>query len=440
MTAFEQSPSSESHRTEPLTVGLLGCGTVGSGVVRLLTDFADDFSARVGVPLELGPVAVRNPSRDRDVAVASLTSDAHAVVTDPGVDIVVEVMGGIEPTRGLITAALEHGKPVISANKELVATLGGELIALANRKGLRLEYEAAVAGAIPIIRPLKASLAGDRVRRVMGILNGTTNYILTKMTEEGATFTDALGDAQRLGYAERDPSADIEGYDAAAKAAIVASLAFDAQVVAGDVYREGITEVTPADIANAARMGYVIKLLGIAERTGSGIGVRVHPALVPNDHPLASVRESFNAVFVEAEGAGDLMFYGRGAGSLPTASAVVGDVVSVARGLRAGERAANGHDLSRADLSPFEETRTQYSVLLDVNDEAGVLAGVAEVFATHNVSIRNVWQEGTDDSAQLLLITHEAQERDLQATLGELRRLDAVRAVANVMRVEGGEP
>jgi homoserine dehydrogenase len=422
-----------------LTVGMLGCGIVGSGVVRLLQDHADEIAGRLGARLQVGPVAVRTVSRDRDVHVPGLTTDASAVVGNPDVDIVVEVMGGIEPARGLITEALKAGKSVVTANKELVATLGAELFQLAHDQGARLEFEAAVAGGIPIIKPLRESLAGDRVRKVLGILNGTTNYILTKMTEEGVSFGDALAEAQRLGYAERDPSADIEGYDAASKAAILASLAFDTKVVAGDVYREGITRITATDIANAARMGYVIKLLGIAEETDGQVGVRVHPALIPTTHPLASVRESFNAVFVEAEAVGDLMFYGRGAGSLPTASAVVGDIVTVARGLLSGEQPVPGGFLADKPIKPFDETRVQYYILLDVADEPGVLADVAATFGRHEVSIRSVWQEGTGDSAQLLLITHAAVERNVQATLHDLRALASVRDVASIMRVEGGE-
>jgi homoserine dehydrogenase len=422
-----------------LTVGLLGCGIVGSGVVQLLREHADEIAARLGARLEVGPVAVRQLSRDRDVDGLDLTTDAHAVVNDPGVDIIVEVMGGIEPARSLITAALTNGTSVVTANKELVATLGVELFELAHEKGARLEFEAAVAGGIPIIKPLRESLAGDRVRKVLGILNGTTNYILTKMTEEGVGFTDALGEAQRLGYAERDPSADIEGYDAASKVAILASLAFDARIVAGDVYREGITGVSDVDIAHATRMGYVIKLLGIAEEHDGQIGVRVHPALVPRTHPLASVRESFNAVFVEAEAVGDLMFYGRGAGSRPTASAVVGDIVTAARALLAGERPVYGATLETRPLRPFDETVAQYYVLLDVADESGVLARVADTFGRHDVSIKSVWQEGSGERAQLLLITHAARERGVQNTLHDLRGLDSVRAVASVMRVEGGE-
>ncbi|MGI8574236.1 MAG: homoserine dehydrogenase [Egibacteraceae bacterium] len=424
---------------EALTVGLLGCGTVGSGVVRLLAEHRAEIAARVGAPVNLGPVAVRNTARDRAVDVPRLTSDPAEVVGEEAVDIVVEVMGGIEPARGLITKALENGKSVVTANKELIATLGAELFELASRRGVRLEFEAAVAGGIPIIRPLRESLAGDRVRRVLGVLNGTTNYILTRMSEDQMAFGEALGEAQRLGYAERDPSADIEGYDAASKIAILASLAFDANIVAGDVYREGITRITATDIAHARRMGYVIKLLGIAEEAGGQIGVRVHPALIPADHPLASVRESFNAVFVEADAVGELMFYGRGAGSQPTASAVVGDIVSVARGLLAGERPRSSASAAVKGVRPFDQVTVQYYVLLDVADQPGVLAAVAASFGAQDVSIKSVWQEGEGETAQLLLITHAARERNLQATLHALRELDAVRDVASVMRVEGGE-
>jgi homoserine dehydrogenase len=422
-----------------LPVGLLGCGTVGTGVVRLLREHADQIAARLGARLVLGPVAVRDSERHRDVPLEHVTTDPMAVVDDPDVDIVVEVMGGIEPARSLIAAALEQGKSVVTANKELVASLGGALFEIAEAKGARLEYEAAVAGGIPIIKPMRESLAGDRVRKVLGILNGTTNFILTKMTEEGVDFAETLAEAQALGFAEADPTADVEGHDAAAKAAILASIAFDARVVASDVHAEGISAVTAVDIANARRMGYVIKLLAIAERVGDDIGVRVHPALVPAEHPLASVRESFNAIFVEAEAVGDLMFYGRGAGSLPTASAGVGDIVTVARSVLAGERPGRVHATERGSIHPFAETISQYSVLLDVADEPGVLAAVASTFGEHDVSIKSVWQEGAEDTAQLLLITHAARERDLQATLTELRGLATVRDVASVLRVVGGE-
>ena len=421
----------------PLTVGMLGCGVVGAGVVRLLREHAAEIAARVGAPVELGPVAVRDPGRPRPVE-ADFVTDPELVVGADGVDIVVEVMGGLEPARTLLTAALEGGRSVVTANKELIAAHGAELVALAQGKGARLEYEAAVAGAIPIIKPMRESLAGDRVRKVLGILNGTTNYILTRMTEEGADLADVLAEAQALGYAEADPTADVGGHDAASKTAILASLAFDARVTGDDVYREGIAGVTAVDIAHARRMGYVIKLLGIAEEVDGAVGVRVHPALLPAEHPLASVRESFNAVFVRADAAGDLMFYGRGAGSMPTASAVVGDIVTAARALLAGEEPPHV-EVARKPIRPIDEIRTQYYVLLDVADAPGVLSEVAAVFGDHGISIRSVWQEGVGDSAQLLLITHVAREADLQTCTAALRGRASVRDVASLLRVEGPE-
>ncbi|MBW3606303.1 MAG: homoserine dehydrogenase [Actinobacteria bacterium] len=424
---------------DQLLVGMLGCGTVGTGVARLLLTHGDRIAGRAGASIRLGPVAVRNTARRREVEIDELTSDPHAVTTDPDVDIVVEVMGGIEPARSLIVEALEAGKSVVTANKELISTLGEELLRLAHGKGARLEYEAAVAGGIPIIKPLRESLAGDRVRRVLGILNGTTNYILTQMTEHGMAFDEALAAAQHLGYAEADPTADVEGNDAAAKTAILASLAFDTRIVAGDVYREGITRVTASDIAFARRMGYVIKLLGIAEDDGNRIGARVHPCLIPADHPLASVRDSFNAVFVEAEAVDDLMFYGRGAGALPTASAVIGDVVSAARGLLSGEQPAAQITARPMAIRPFDELIAQYSIRLSVSDRPGVLAEIAAVFGTHEVSIKSVWQEGTGETAQLVFITHAARERDVQRTVEQLRSLASVRDITSVLRVEGGE-
>ena len=425
--------------TRTLTVGLLGFGTVGTGVVRLLQEHADDIAARLGASLQIGPVAVRDPDRARGLSVAQLTTDPAAVVEDPNVDIVVEVMGGVDPAQSLIERAIKAGKGVVTANKELVATVGFELADLASKQGVWLEYEAAVAGGIPIIKPLRESLAGDRVRRIMGILNGTTNYILTKMTEEGVDFAEALAEAQALGYAEADPEADVGGADAASKTAILASLAFNSRIVAGDVFREGITRVSATDIGHARRMGYVIKLLGIAEDVDGQIDVRVHPTLIPAEHPLASVRESFNAIFVEAEAVGDLMFYGRGAGSLPTASAVVGDIVSVARGMLSGERPVDGVQRGTRTVRDIAEVTVQYYVLLDVADEPGVLAAVAAAFGEHSVSIKSVWQEGAGDSAQLLLITHAAREGDVQDTLTTLRALGGVRDVASVMRVAGSE-
>jgi homoserine dehydrogenase len=419
-------------------IGLLGCGTVGGGVVTLLTREADDITARTGATLEITRVAVRDPGRDRQLPLAPelFTADPWAVVESDEVDVVVEVMGGLDPADALVRRALALGKPVVTANKELVAAAGPELYDAAHEAGVDLAYEAAVAGAIPIIKPLKESLAGDHVTRVVGILNGTTNYILTRMTEEGAGYEEVLAEAQRLGYAEADPTADVGGHDAAAKCAILASLAFDTAVHGEDVFREGIDRVTSTDLRVADRLGYVVKLVGIASEVDDAIGVRVHPVFLPKEHPLASVREAFNAVYVEAEAAGELMFYGRGAGSLPTASAVVGDVIDVSRNLLQTARGARESVHRAKPIRPMAELRTQYYVLLDVDDQPGVLADVARTFGDHGVSIAQVWQEGHGDSAQLVLITHRAREGDLQATVDALAVMAGVRSVASVLRVE----
>ncbi len=422
----------------PLRVALLGCGTVGSEVVRLLSSNADDLAARVGAPLELAGIAVRRLGKARDLPVdeALFTTDAAGLVARTDVDLVVEVVGGIEPARSWILSALRAGKGVVTANKALLAEDGATLYTAAERGGADLYYEASVAGAIPILRPLRESIAGDNVRRVMGIVNGTTNYILTRMDEVGMGFGEALDEATALGYAEADPTADIEGFDAAAKAAILAGLAFHTRVVAADVHREGISEVTAADIASAKAMGCVVKLLAIAERDGAGVGVRVHPAMIPRSHPLASVREAYNAVFVEADSAGQLMFYGRGAGGSPTASAVLGDLVAVARNTLSGARGAGESAYADLRVRSMGEVVTRYHISLDVADKAGVLAAVANTFSTHDVSIRTVRQEGHGDDASLVVVTHVATDAALQAVVEELRGLDVVRAVASVMRVE----
>jgi homoserine dehydrogenase len=428
---------------DSLKIAMLGCGVVGSEVARLLTEHSEDLAARVGRPLELAGIAVRRPGRDRGhlpVDPALFTSDAHALVTRGDIDIVIEVIGGIEPARALVLAALEAGASVVSANKALLAEDGATLFAAAEKHGGDLYYEAAVAGAIPILRPLRESLAGDRVRRVLGIVNGTTNYILTKMTESGAGFVEALAEAQALGYAEADPTADVEGFDAAAKAAILAGLAFHTNVTAADVHREGITDVTSADIASAREMGCVVKLLAIAELSDDGrsVGVRAHPAMIPRTHPLASVGGAFNAVFVDCEAAGGLMFYGQGAGGAPTASAVLGDVVAVARHKVNGGRGPGESSYADLRVRPMGDTITRYHVSLDVADRAGVLAQVATAFAEQGVSIETVRQakHGTDD-AELVIVTHQAPDSSLSATVEALRGLDVVRDVLSVMRVEG---
>jgi homoserine dehydrogenase len=422
--------------SQTVRVGVLGCGNVGGPLIELLQRHGDDIAARTGLRLEVVAVAVRSTSRERSVILDDgvLTTDASAVVGDPTVDVIVEVIGGIEPARSLITKALEAGKPVVTANKELLANVGAELFSTAHDAGVDLLFEAAVAGGIPLIRPLRESLAGERITRVMGIVNGTTNYILTRMTEEGVSYGDALAEAQSLGYAERDPTADVEGFDAGAKAAIIASIAFGAKVVAGDVYHEGISGVTAADIAYAKRLGYVVKLLAIVEWVDDAIGVRVHPAMVPMSHPLASVRESYNAVFIEGDAVGNLMFYGRGAGGMPSASAVLGDLIDAGSNLRRGSSASVGA-LAKARIRSIDEASSEYYLNLDVADRAGVLAAVAGVLAAHDVSIRAMEQDGLGDEARLIFITHTAKEADVQATLRDLRELDAVDRIGSVLRV-----
>jgi homoserine dehydrogenase len=428
-----------SERT--IRVGLLGCGTVGAAVVRTLHEHAPDIERRAGVRVVVTRAAVRDVGRDRGIPLAAeaFTTDGVAMVDDPEVDVVVELLGGIEPARSLILKALQAGKPVVTANKELLANHGEELFAAAAASGLDLRFEAAVAGGVPLIRPLQESLAGERVDRIMGIVNGTTNYILTQMSERGWGFAEALAEAQRLGYAEADPTADVEGFDAAAKCAILATLAFDTKVTAADVHREGIAQVTAQDIADADRLGYAVKLLAIAELDDDEVSARVHPAMVPKAHPLASVREAFNAVFVEGAKVGQLMFYGRGAGGDPTATSVVGDLVHVARHLAHAHAGMVPQAGLARRLRPMAETRGQYYLNLHVEDRPGVLAEIAECFGRHSVSIERVWQEGFGDEAMLVFITHRAREGDFQATVAEVRGFACVRDVASMVRVEGEE-
>lgn len=425
------------HDQRVVRVGLLGAGTVGAGVARILTEHASSIASRTGARIELTRIAVRDLTRPRDLPTdAVIGDDPAAVVEADDVDIVVEVMGGREPAGDLIRRAIALGKPVVTANKELIAHEGPELAALARAAGVDLAFEAAVAGGIPIIRPMRESLAGDRVTRVVGILNGTTNYILTRMTDEGADFGDVLADAQAAGYAEADPSADVDGHDAAAKTAILATLAFDVAVHADDVYREGIRDVSAADLRVAQRLGYVIKLIGVANVVDGRVGMRVHPAMLPAAHPLASVRGVFNAVYVEADASGPLMFYGAGAGAMPTGAAVVGDLIDAARGLVHTTTRPSQLHLEPADLRTIGELRTQYCVRLEVDDRPGVLADVARSFGAHDVSIAQVWQDGVEDGAELVLVTHRSREADLRATVVALEQLPAIRRVAGVIRVE----
>ncbi|MGK5696929.1 homoserine dehydrogenase [Streptomyces sp. URMC 128] len=427
-------------RTRPLKVALLGCGVVGSEVARIMTTHADDLTARIGAPVELAGVAVRRPDRVREgIDPALVTTDATALVKRGDIDVVVEVIGGIEPARTLITTAFEHGASVVSANKALLAQDGAALHAAADEHGKDLYYEAAVAGAIPLIRPLRESLAGDKINRVMGIVNGTTNFILDKMDSTGAGYQEALDEATALGYAEADPTADVEGFDAAAKAAILAGIAFHTRVRLDDVYREGMTEVTAADFASAKEMGCTIKLLAICERAADGASVtaRVHPAMIPLSHPMASVRGAYNAVFVESDAAGQLMFYGPGAGGSPTASAVLGDLVAVCRNRIGGATGPGESAYAALPVSPMGDVVTRYHISLDVADKPGVLAQVATVFAEHGVSIDTVRQSGKDGEASLVVVTHRASDAALTGTVEALRKLDTVRGVASIMRVEG---
>jgi homoserine dehydrogenase len=427
--------------SDVVRLGMLGCGTVGAAVIRLLHDHEAEIALRTDTRLEVTRVAVRDPSAPRDVPLdpSRFTADPREVVSDPDVDVVCELMGGTDPALELVLAAIDHGKPVVTANKELLAAHGRELFDRADAKGVDLAFEAAVAGGIPLIRPLRESLAGERVRRLMGIVNGTTNYVLTRMSDDGMSFDDALSEAQRLGYAEANPAADVEGHDAAAKCAILASIAFDSLVTADDVYREGIAGVTRQDIEFARRLGYVVKLLAVAELEDGAVVARVHPAMIPSEHPLASVRGSFNAVFVEGEAVGELMFYGRGAGGEPTATSVVGDLIAVAGHLLHGGRTIGSARRLERGIRPMGETHSEYYVLLQVEDRPGVLAEIAAVFGRHGVSIRHVWQEGLGDEAQLVFISHSAKDASLQASVADLGGLASVEAVESVLRVEGEE-
>ncbi|KUM38462.1 homoserine dehydrogenase [Arthrobacter sp. EPSL27] len=441
-----------------LKVALLGCGNVGAQVARILIDDADTLASRAGARLELSGIAVRDVDAPREVDLprALFTTDAEALVKDA--DLVIELMGGIEPARTLILTAMRNGACVVTGNKALVAKDGPTLHEEADRAGVQLSYEAAVAGAIPILRPIRDSLSGDRITRVLGIVNGTTNFILDQMDSTGAQFADALAQAQRLGYAEADPTADVEGYDAASKAAILASLSFHTRFSLDDVYCEGISSVTAADIAAAKDAGFVIKLLAIAEKLdtadaaagtdaaadgNTGISVRVHPTLLPREHPLAAVHGAFNAVFVEAENAGELMFYGQGAGGKPTASAVMGDLISAARSIVLGGPGRAETTTGQVVALPISSAVTSYYIGLDVADQPGVLAQIARLFAEHGVSIEIMRQtihrdaDSNTESAELRIVTHRASEAALAATVEAVKGLDVINSVTSVLRVEG---
>jgi homoserine dehydrogenase len=406
--------------------------------VRRLVGESDAIAHKTGLTFDVRKIGVSRLDRERDFAVTEglLTDDPFAVVNDPTVDIIVEVMGGLDPAGDLILAALEAGKPVISANKELIAARGPELIAAAERAGVPFLFEAAVGGGIPIIRPLSETLAGETLDRVLGIVNGTTNYILTQM-EEGATYLTALEQAKDLGYAEPDPTADVSGADAAAKAAILASLAFGTWVDPANVYAEGIENLTAVDMSFAAEFGYVVKLIAVCERTDAGVNARVHPAMVPRDHPLASIRGATNAVFIEGAAIESLLFSGPGAGGDPTATAVLGDVIDAAREMLAGAQVAPRIRFSPGELVPFTDIPTRWYVRLQVDDQPGVLAKIAAGFGDEDVSIRSVWQEGVDEEAALIVVTHQAPESSQRAALETLSAIPEVIEVASVIRVLG---
>ncbi|MDA2954535.1 MAG: homoserine dehydrogenase [Actinomycetota bacterium] len=431
------SPQPSAH---VVRLGVLGHGVVGSAFVSLVTQQADDILARSGVRLEVTKVCVRDTNKKHVLPKgATLVSDPQELVKSSDVDLVVELMGGIDPASELIFAALKNHKPVVTANKALLARHGTELFSAADLSGTDLLFEAAVCGGIPLIRPLRESLRGEPITRIMGIVNGTTNFILTKMSELGADYQDALAQAQQLGFAEADPTADVQGHDAAAKIAIIASIAFGSTVRAADVYSEGITKITAADITIARKFGYAVKLLGVAEldTASSKLSVRVHPALVPLTNPLAAVRESFNAVVVDGRASGSLMFYGRGAGGEPTASAVLGDVIDAAINLRKGTHAPLG-TFADAKLLPISEIHCEYMIGLEVADKPGVLHAVTGVFARNSVSIRAAEQDGIGSDARLVFLTHDAKEASVQSCLAEFKSLDVVKHVGALLRVVAG--
>jgi homoserine dehydrogenase len=422
-------------------VGVLGAGTVGGTLISRLVDDRGAIAAKTGLELCIKRVAVRDLTKRRSFSVDDgvLTDDLLGVVNDPEIALIVELMGGRDLAGDLVLAALESGKPVVTANKELVASRGPELIAAAERSGVPFLFEAAVGGGIPIIRPLSETLAGEPVERVLGIVNGTTNFILTRMAEDGADYDATLAEAQEIGYAEPDPTADVSGADAAAKTAILASLAFGTWVGLDDVYHEGIEDLSPIDLTFAADFGYSVKQVGIAERTMGGVSARVHPVMIPIDHPLASIRGATNAIFIEGPSVGELLFAGPGAGGEPTATAVLGDVIDAARETLAGAQVAPKIKFSPGELVPFGDVPTKWYLRIEVDDQPGVLAQVAGAFGKAGVSIKSVWQEGEGSEALLLIVTHRAREADQQEALHHLREVDALRNVAAVIRVESEE-
>lgn len=425
---------------EAIQIGLLGLGTVGTGVLRLLQENGPEIFRRAGAELNVTRILVKDPSKPRriDVGAAILTSDVSEILDDPQIRIVVELIGDFQPARRYILQALERGKSVVTANKEVLAKCADELFEASFRNGADLYFEGSVAGGIPIIKPLREGLSGNRIRTIAGIINGTTNYMLTKMSHERLPFDVVLEQAKRKGYAEADPTSDVEGFDASYKLAILASIAFETRVTPDDIYVEGITRITPQDIQLGRELGYVLKLLALAKAVDGQIEARVHPAFIPADHPLAAVNDVFNAIFLQGDAVGDLMFYGRGAGELPTASAVVGDIVDVARNLLTGVNGRVLRQISPKPVKSVEDVLSRYYVRLDVVDRPGVLAAIASAFGDQGVSIESVIQKGRgEEPVSLVFVTHETWERNIRRALGNISPLSVVRDVANVIRVEG---
>jgi len=426
---------------DTIKIGLLGCGVVGSGVVKQLLTHQDNIALKTGCRLEIKKILVRDLTKKRPEAIPAelLTTDVNDILMDPDIQIVVELMGGIEPAKSYIIAALQQGKNIVTANKDLLAAYGKDLFDAAEKNGKDLRFEASVAGGIPIIQPLKESLAGNRIHRVMGIINGTTNYILTKMAAEGREFAEALQEAQALGYAEADPSADIDGLDAARKIAILASIAFQTRVTVDEVYVEGIRTISQLDIVYARELGYAIKLLGVAQEVDGEIEVRVHPVMLPASHPLASVNDVYNAVFVEGDAVGQTMFFGPGAGQMPTASSVVGDIMAIAKNIKLGVtgQLTGCTCFYQKKIRPIGQVRASYYLRLLVRDRPGVLASIAGVLAQHQVSIASVLQKRTiGSSAEIVIITHRVVEADFHNAMNKIREIPAVEQVNSVIRVE----
>ncbi len=426
-----------------VNIGLLGLGTVGSGVYKILTRHKENFGQKIGATINLKRILEIDTARVDELGIDRniVAGDFSLIVNDPEINIIVEVIGGIEPARTFILQALDSGKHIVTANKELMASHGEEILKKADEKKLDVYFEASVGGGIPIIRPLKQCLIGNKISKVMGIVNGTTNFILTQMSQAGCPFDEALEEAQRRGYAERDPSADIEGHDAAAKIAILASIAFNSRVPSSQVYTEGISNITPQDITYARELGCVVKLVAIAKEGNSELEVRVHPTMIPCSHPLASVEGVYNAIFVVGDAVGEVMFFGEGAGSMPAASAIVGDIIDIVRNIQYGSSGRIGCTcFETKKIKPIDEINSSFYLLMNVFDKPGVLAQIAKVFGNNNVSLASVIQRGPrGENAELMFLTHLVKEKNLHAALEGIRELPVVHEVSNVIRVEGAQ-